>query len=203
MVYRSANIWPISETKFYHESGSYVDHRWFFCHEYDKCWLGKGKLACPVCLGSVQGFLLKHSGKCSFHGTNRIFLEPNDPLRKKSCLFDHSERRLWRGRLSEEEVKTWIHSIDFPPPGKTNKKIRSAGYGVEHHWTHAHCSISSLISLYIVCDIPLISCIPKKMCLRTYFLPLWMVRSPKITTRQARIANTLVCCLICGLMKMV
>ena len=99
-------------------------------------WSGKGKLACPVCLGSVQGFQLKHSGKCSFHGTNRIFLEPNDPLRKKSSLFDHSEKRLWRGRLSGEEVKTWIDSIDFPPPGKTNKKKRSDGYGVEHHWTH-------------------------------------------------------------------
>ena len=133
-------------------------------------WSGKGKLACPVCLGSVQGFQLKYSGKCSFHGTNQIFLEPNDPWRKKSCLFDHSERRLWHERLFGEEVKTWIDSIDFLPPGKTNKKIRSAELSIIG--LMPHCSMSSLIGLHIVCDIPLILCIPKKMCLTTYFLPL-------------------------------
>ncbi|KAK1405424.1 DUF4218 domain-containing protein [Heracleum sosnowskyi] len=99
-------------------------------------WSGKGKMGCQVCGGSVQGFQLKHSGKCSFYGTNRIFLEPNDPLREKSNLFDNDERRLFSGRLSGEDVKELLDDIIFPPPGKTNSKLRSAGYGEEHHWTH-------------------------------------------------------------------
>ncbi|XP_063950089.1 uncharacterized protein LOC135152874 [Daucus carota subsp. sativus] len=99
-------------------------------------WSGKGKLGCQVCLGSVQGFQLKHCGKCSFYGTNRIFLEPNDPLRRKSNLFDNAERRVFRGRLSGEGVKELLDGLVFPPPGKTNTKARSIGYGEEHHWTH-------------------------------------------------------------------
>ena len=99
-------------------------------------WSGKGKMGCQVCLGSVQGFQLKYYGKCSFYGTNRIFLESNDPLRQKSNLFDNEERRLFRGRLSGEGVKELLDGLVFPPPGKTNSKARSVGYGEEHHWTH-------------------------------------------------------------------
>ena len=43
---------------------------------------------------------------------------------------------MFRGRLSGEEVKNFIDGVKFPPPGKTNKKLRSPGYGVDHHWTH-------------------------------------------------------------------
>ncbi|XP_074356744.1 uncharacterized protein LOC141696513 [Apium graveolens] len=101
-------------------------------------WSGKGKIGCQVCLGSVQGFQLKYYGKCSFYGTNRIFLESNDPLRQKSNLFDNEERRLFRGRLSGEGVKELLDGLVFSPPGKTNLKARSVGYGEEHHWTHEH-----------------------------------------------------------------
>ena len=119
-------------------------------------WSGKGKMGCQVCLGSVQGFQLKYCGKCSFYGTNRIFLESNDPLRQKSNLFDNEERRLFRGRLSGEGVKELLDGLVFPPPGKTNSKARSVGYGEEHHWTHVP------IFYELPYDIQLTSCIRKK-----------------------------------------
>ncbi|XP_074352733.1 uncharacterized protein LOC141691880 [Apium graveolens] len=79
-------------------------------------WSGKGKMGYQVCLGSMQGFRLKYYGKCSFYGTNRIFLESNDPLRQKSNLFDNEERRLFRGRLSGEGVKELLDGLVFHHP---------------------------------------------------------------------------------------
>ncbi|XP_074373932.1 uncharacterized protein LOC141714303 [Apium graveolens] len=133
---RAANMWTISD----YPAMSMISG-----------WSGKGKMGCQVCLGSVQGFQLKYCGKCSFHGTNRIFLESNDPLHQKSNLFDNEERRLFHGRLSGEGVKELLDGLVFPPPGKTNSKARSVGYGEEHHWTHVpifyelrYCSLKLL-----------------------------------------------------------
>ncbi|XP_074374552.1 uncharacterized protein LOC141714958 [Apium graveolens] len=76
--------------------------------------------------------ILWNTGVKTFGSTNRIFLESNDPLRQKSNLFDNEERRLFRGRLSGEGVEELLDGLVFPPPGKTNLKARSVGYGEEY-----------------------------------------------------------------------
>ncbi|XP_074323920.1 uncharacterized protein LOC141660833 [Apium graveolens] len=40
------------------------------------------------------------------------------------------------GSVQGEGVKELLDGLVFPPPGKTNLKARSVGYGEEHHWTH-------------------------------------------------------------------
>nr|XP_017227617.1 PREDICTED: uncharacterized protein LOC108203305 [Daucus carota subsp. sativus] len=60
-------------------------------------------------------------------GTRNVEEVPNDSARKL---------RVFRGRLSGEGVKELLDGLVFPPPGKTNTKARSIGYGEEHHWTH-------------------------------------------------------------------
>ncbi|KAL8124816.1 hypothetical protein AgCh_012462 [Apium graveolens] len=45
-------------------------------------WSTHGKMSCPVCVADVKAFQLKHGEKASFYGTSRVFLKPNDPLRR-------------------------------------------------------------------------------------------------------------------------
>nr|XP_017221555.1 PREDICTED: uncharacterized protein LOC108198305 [Daucus carota subsp. sativus] len=99
-----------------------------------KGWSTKGKCGCLVCLGSVKGFQLKNCGKPCWYGTNRIFLNENDSLRKKGPKFASTERAVFRGRMSGEyEISTFNH-LQFPPPGRLTKQ-RALGYGKEHNWT--------------------------------------------------------------------
>ena len=99
-------------------------------------WSTHGRLSCPVCTSDVQGFTLKHGGKCSFFGTSRYFLDEKDPLRKPR-LFGSAERRSVVARSKGSRLKSWVEQLEMPPPGKSQpSKWRATGFGRNHNFTH-------------------------------------------------------------------
>ncbi|XP_074324318.1 uncharacterized protein LOC141661233 [Apium graveolens] len=97
-------------------------------------WSTYGRMSCPICLGDVRGFQLKHGGKVSYYGTSRVFLEPNDPLRKNN-KYGSRETRSVKTRYSGTAVKNYCKCIKFYPHGKI-KWRKPEDFGVTHNWTH-------------------------------------------------------------------
>ncbi|XP_074342360.1 uncharacterized protein LOC141679892 [Apium graveolens] len=97
-------------------------------------WSTHGRMSCPICLGDVRGFQLKHGEKASYYGTSRVFLEPNDPLRKNN-KYGSRETRSVKTRYSGTAVKNYCKRIQFYPHGKI-KWRKPEDFGVTHNWTH-------------------------------------------------------------------
>ncbi|KAL8112257.1 hypothetical protein AgCh_019815 [Apium graveolens] len=96
--------------------------------------VNQDKMSCPIYLGDVRGFQLKHGGKASYYGTSRVFLEPNDLLRKNN-KYGSREIRSVKTRYSGTTIKNYCKRVKFYPHGKI-KWRKPEDFGVTHNWTH-------------------------------------------------------------------